>query len=268
MTPESRRRTCGFSLVEVLVALTILALNVLAWSTVLSLALTIVRRIGELAAEPDPALTAFEACGLAFVAPLVSVGARHEKAGARSSAAALIPRRSGLTLVELLVALAIGSIVLSTVAGMLTASSRAAQHATVRADAYIVGSSLPMLVTEVVEKAGRGLDAACGLVAVVGGTQVTVRGALRDGTVIEEEVFAALDGAGRPALYLRRVPHARQPWVEDVTGFTVGDIQLTSSALPEVRVISVVLSIVHESLEEALAIDVTLPHRPCVEDPR
>ncbi len=268
MMPGIWRGAAGFGLVEVLVALAVLALNVLAWSAVLSLALTLVRRIGELAAGADTALIAYEACELAFVVPFVSADARRGMAFGRSSIVASTPRRSGLTLVELLVALAIGSIVLANVAAMLAASSRAAQHATARADAYIVRSALPMLVTEVVEAAGRGLDDACGLVAAVGGARVTVRRALLDGTVVEEDVFAALDGAGRPALYLRRVPHARQPWVEDVTRFMVGEIEPISSAASEARVSGIVLYIVHEALDDPLAIDVPLPHHPCVEELR
>jgi hypothetical protein len=55
-----------------------------------------------------------------------------------------------------------------------------------------------------------------------GGLRARVHGVdLGDTDPETVEVFAGLDGGGRPALYHRTVPHARQPWLEDVTGFRV-----------------------------------------------
>ena len=177
------------------------------------------------------------------------------------------PCRSGLTLAEMLVALAVGAVVLAGVAAMLAALSRAVHRATASANAQIVRSALPMLVTERVETAGRGLDETCGLVTTVGGTRITVRRALLDGTAFGEEVFASFDAVGRPALYLRRVPHARQPWVEDVTGFLVERIEYEPYTRAPARASSITLLVEHDALDGPLMFDVPLSHRPCVEAP-
>ena len=76
MMSLSRPSAHGVGLVEVLVALVILAMNVLGWSAMLSLALTLVRLIADLGGFVDPVVTAIEACGLAIVAPRISSRAR------------------------------------------------------------------------------------------------------------------------------------------------------------------------------------------------
>ncbi len=42
-----------------------------------------------------------------------------------------------------------------------------------------------------------------------------------DATPTTIDVLAGRDGAGRPALYHRTLPWARQPWLAEVTGFAV-----------------------------------------------
>ena len=267
MRRTSRSSNRGLGLVEGLVALAILALNVLGWSAALSLALALVRRIAELVAEMGT--TSFDGamCGLALLVPQFSARSRGDVCSVGAIASARRPRRSGLTLLEVLVALTVGVAVLSGIAAMLAGTSRAVRFASQSADAHIVRAAIPMLVSDVVAAAGRGFDDTCGLVASVGGARLVVRRALPDATVVEEEVFAGFDGAGRPALYLRRVPHARQPWVEDVTGFLVERIEFEPYTMAPARASSITLLVEHDALDGPLMFDVPLPHRPCVGAP-
>jgi prepilin-type N-terminal cleavage/methylation domain-containing protein len=130
-------------------------------------------------------------------------------------------RRRGLTLVELLIALAIGSLVLSLAAATGRSSRRLGAAIDARAIAGQRATAVPQLVGGALGLAGRGLDG-CGLEVTDGGGRARLLGVDVGGAAPETvEVFAGLDGGGRPALYLRTVPHARQPWLEDVTGFRV-----------------------------------------------
>ncbi len=129
--------------------------------------------------------------------------------------------RRGLTLVELLVALAIGSLVLTLAAAASESSRRLSSAIDARATAGQRTTAVPLLVGGAVALAGRGLDG-CGLEVTDGGMRVRVLGVgVGDSDPETVEVFAGLDGGRRPALYLRTVPHARQPWLEDVTVFRV-----------------------------------------------
>ena len=130
-------------------------------------------------------------------------------------------RRRGLTLVEVLVALAIGSLVLSLATATGQSSRRLSGVIDARAMAGQRATAVPILVAGALTLAGRGIDG-CGLHVAESGLRARVHGVdLGDAAPETIEVFAGLDGGGRPALYHRTVPHARQPWLEDVTGFRV-----------------------------------------------
>lgn len=267
-----RARACaqGLGLVEVLVALTVAALNLIGWTATLHVVLTLVRRIGELGAGPDPAVTASAACALALAVPRAPTSSRavvRMASVALRRRAAHVSRRLGLSLVELLVALAVGSLVVAGLAATSAAGVGAGRGASVAADAATLRHALPALVGEVVEKAGGGMRAACGLMVAEGASLMTVRRAASDGTVVEEAVFAAIDAAGRPALYLRRLPHARQPWVEDVIAFRVERVDPASEPGATDRAERVSLLVEHAALDVPVRFDVPLPHRPCVEAP-
>ena len=268
MMTATRTTRHGLGVVEVLVAVGILAVNVIGWSALLMLAVSLVRRIGEIGEGPGASLSASAECGLNFIVPFV--GSRCRLGGVRRGHVVDTPvrrRRAGFTIVEVLVAAAIGAVILGSVVALTGTSSRASRAVRASADSHVVRAGVPLLVTNIVEVAGRGLDQGCGLAAVVGDDRVVVRRVLTDGAVVEEELFAARDGGGRPALYLRRVPHARQPWVEDVTGFVVQRIEVESSAAQPARVASIVVRVTHMLLDDPLTIDVALPHRPCLEAP-
>lgn len=130
-------------------------------------------------------------------------------------------RRRGLTLVEVLIALAIGSLILSLAAATGQSSRGLGATIDARAIAGQRATAVPLLLGRALALAGRGLDG-CGLHVADAGLRARVHGVdLGDAAARTVEVFAGLDGGGRPALYHRTVPHARQPWLEHVTGFRV-----------------------------------------------
>ena len=255
--------TRGFGLVEVLVALAVLAVNVVGWTAAVHLILTLLRRIGEAANGADPAAVASAACGLVCLVPRAR-GA--DEATAQPTVGRHVTRagQRGITLVELLVALSLGAVLLGGVAATVGVVARVTRTATSVADAATIRAALPALIRDVVEASGRGMPTDCGIVTT-GTSQLGVRHALADGRVVEDQLFAGLDGGGRPALYLRRVPHARQPWVEDVTGFAIDRLEFGAGTEVPLRAELIVLAVNHPAVDEWLAIDVALPHRPCVE---
>ncbi|TVR91678.1 MAG: prepilin-type N-terminal cleavage/methylation domain-containing protein [Trueperaceae bacterium] len=259
-----RGRVAGFGLIEVLVALTIVAINAVGWTATLQVVFVLVRRIGELSSVVDPAAVASVACGLGCLVPRAAASGVGRAATCVSRRRRL-RRELGVSLIELLIALAVGAMVLGGLATSIAVTGRAARGATQAADAATVRAALPALLREVVEATGRGMPDACGLDASAGASRLVVRRALGDGSVVVDEVFAGLDGGGRPALYLRRVPHARQPWVEDVTAFVVERVDLApGTALDEARVERVVVGVSHHSLDAPLVVEIGLPHRPCL----
>jgi len=262
----SRRRVAGFGLVEVLVALTIVAINAVGWTATLQVVFALVRRIGELANDVDPAAVASAACGLGCLVPRASSRCAPPTGHDVHSGRARHAR--GVSLVELLVALAVGAVVLGALATTMAVTGRATRGATQAVDAATVRAALPALLREVVEAAGRGMPSSCGLDASADGSRLTVRRALGDGSVVVDEVFAGRDGGGRPALYLRRVPHARQPWVEDVTAFLVERVDLRAGASDgPARAERVVVRVAHRALDAPLGVEIALPHLPCLGGP-
>ncbi len=178
--------------------------------------------------------------------------------------------RRGLTLVEVLVALAIGSLVLSLAAATSQSSRRLSAAIDARATAGQRATAVPRLVGGALALAGRGLDG-CGLQVADGGVRVRVHGVdLGDEQPETVEVFAGLDGGGRPALYHRTVPYARQPWLEDVTGFRVLAARdedgtwrpIEHDAAMRWRALRVELSWTDGDVR---SYELRLPHTPCAE---
>jgi prepilin-type N-terminal cleavage/methylation domain-containing protein len=182
---------------------------------------------------------------------------------------ALVSRR-GLTLVEVLVALAIGSLVITLASATSLSSRRMNVVLDARAVAGQRSTAVPQLVGGALALAGRGMDG-CGLQLLDEGRRVRVRGVdIGDALPSTIEVFAGLDGGGRPALYHRTLPYARQPWLEDVVGFEVVAAQDEHGAWREV---------VHDTTTRWTALRMTvswtdndvrtyerpLPHSPCAE---
>jgi prepilin-type N-terminal cleavage/methylation domain-containing protein len=249
----------GLTLVETIVAMAVLAINVVGWSALVHLVVVLLQRTAavlELLDVPD--LVAMCSAGVLCVAPWRS--RPTEPYGTITGPDRGAPRR-GLTLVEMLVALAIASLLFGLVAAAFGSTSRFARAALASGDALTVRLALPTMLQQAIQVAGRGVREGCGLGVDDSGRRLVVTSTLADGTLVVDEVFAALDGGGRPALYLRRVPHARQPWLEDVTSFRVQAHELDRDD----RVASVELVLEHLALADPLAVHVTLPHRPCLE---
>lgn len=178
--------------------------------------------------------------------------------------------RRGLTLIEVLVALAIGALVLSLAAATSQSSRRLGAAIDARALEGRRATAVPLLLGRALALAGRGLDG-CGLHVADGGLRARVHGIdLGDEQPETVEIFAGLDGGGRPALYHRSVPHARQPWLEDVTGFrvlTARDEEGTWRAIEHgagLRWTAVRVELTWTD-GDARTYELRLPHAPCAE---
>ena len=246
----------GVTLVEVLVALAVLAVCFVGWSGALQVAVTLLRRISELSSSWD-SIDVVALCALASLVPYrPPLQCRHDRLRATRQR-----RCAGLTLVEIMVALGLSVLVLILLSATVAGSVRLTRTALVSAKAILVEEAVTTLLVGVVAAAGRGLTSVCGLASTAPATRIVLRHALYEGTIVEDEVFSALDSGGRPALYLRRAPHPRQPWFEDVTGFRV--LGITFDAVGRAERVQV--EVTHIALEVPIEIDIPLPHRPCVE---
>jgi prepilin-type N-terminal cleavage/methylation domain-containing protein len=207
----------GFTLVEVLVATLVFSLNAVALFATLMLALTLLRAAA-LALEGLDALDLAQACGAA--ASLVGRLGRPTMAPVRSRAPRA-PRR-GLTLVEVLVALAIGGVILLALGSFAAATSSGRRALEARSDRLLIDHGMRLLFEGDVTRAGAGLAAdECGLAIGAAGSRLDVWWRGSDGELHQIGYAAGVDGAGRPALYRRHHPHARQPWLEDVVALRV-----------------------------------------------
>lgn len=159
------------------------------------------------------------------------------------------PATLGFTLVELLVAMAVASLVLTLLAVAIVGGARGAGRLTDATERSQRRALAWALLRQEVELAGRGLGdgsegdrsmdveesghhglADVGLVldldpAGDGGDRVGVRylaeAHRRDPVVVEAWFFAAADGSGRPNLVRRPTGGVRQPWLLGVDGIHV-----------------------------------------------
>ena len=180
--------------------------------------------------------------------------------------------RRAFTLVEVLVALAIGSLVLGLVAGTSLATRRVRAVLDARATATARTTAVPQLLAWAIGRTGRGVDGCAATVASDGrgwrGTAVDPG----DGSATRVEVLAGVDGAGRRALYHRTLPWARQPWLEDVVAFAVvagreadgGWRAWTPDGATRWSSVRVALSWIDGDVR---TYEVALPHRPCAVAP-
>ena len=257
-----RGANLGLTLIEVLVALAVLAINLVGWTAAVRLIVILLQRSAAL-------LAVLEAPDLAEMCSLGLLLARFPRGRQTWSAPASLgvsrPSRSrgstGFTLVEVLLAMALSGLVFTLVAAGFVSTARFSRSTLASGDALSVRAALPAMLQQAVEAVGRGVSDRCALEVGAFGERLGVTFVAEGGTVVHEEVFSAQDGGGRPALYLRRVPHARQPWIEDVTTFRVLDLELDGDG----RVAAVDLAIDHQALSDALHVRVSLPHRPCLD---
>lgn len=250
----------GVSLVEVLIALSVLVINVLTWNATLHLLFAILRGMGTIEAHLDEDMTFAALCG-ALAVPVRRMGPAMEAGEPRSS---VMPRsRSGATLVEMLVAAGIATMLLVLLATTLVMARRSANAAQARSEAITVRVALPALLHETIHVAGRGVEGGgappCPVEVMEAGRRLVLH-RVEHGELLTDEVLAGRDGGGRPALYLRRLPHPRQPWIEDVTSFSVIPIE----DVPTSWVRSLHVEVEHRSLDRPLRVVVPLLHHPCI----
>lgn len=179
-------------------------------------------------------------------------------------------RSVGVMLVEWLLALALAGVVMALAAAALRSTNTWVGVLDARITRVQREVAVPVLVAELLAGAGRGLDG-CALTLAAGGTlvrwQTQLRGQLQPHTL---ELFAARDGARRPALYQRQLPHARQPWLEDVVHLRVLEVLRSDGAwvAPSTsngeRIHALRLSLVWDDGSHASIIS-PLPHAPCLE---
>lgn len=178
--------------------------------------------------------------------------------------------RSGFTLIEVLVALALGMLVLGLAGATVVGAERFHDVLEERATAMARTTAVPQLLGGAIGRAGRGIDG-CGLSLLDEGRLVratAVEASEPMPTVVD--VLAGRDGGGRHALYHRTQPYPRQPWLEEVTAFTalearddVGDWR-PWAADGETRWSSLRLEVAWLD-GDVRVYDVPLPHAPCSE---
>ena len=255
----TRGRLSGVSLIEVLVSLTVFTINVLAWQAMLHLVLTLLGSMSMLEAQAVEDVPFETLCGSAVMSRWRPRSVNLTTMMVTSAG----PRRRGLTLVEVLVALAIAAMILGLLMGSLAMARRSSSTALARSEAIVVRLNLPTLLIDVIQVAGRGRvgrdPTQCGIEIADAGRRLILHHD-EHGHTFTDEVFAARDGVGRPALYLRRVPHPRQPWIEDVIGFVVNAVDDFDSGW--VRALHV--EVEHVAHDGPLRIVVPLLHHPCV----
>ena len=257
-----RADVVGLTLIEVVVALALLAINVVGWSAAVHLITLLLQRTAALLAMLEtPDLAGMCSLGLLFARRSRVQGPRRLLSSARSRGQSRSCGRRGFTLIEVLVTLALSGLVFALVVAGFVSTARFSRAALASGDALTVRAALPTMLRQATEVAGRGVTEGCALAVDVAGHRLGVTHTGAGGTPVVDEVFAALDGGGRPALYLRRVPHARQPWLEDVTSFRLLHHELGADG----RVAAISLELDHLVLSDPLAVRVALPHRPCLE---
>lgn len=199
----SLRDRRGLTLVEVLVSLGIVGLNVVGWMACLNVAIVLARRLVELSG--DDGSTGALLCAIAAVVGRPT-GVRAQCDSSRER-----HHSSGVTLVELLIAVAVGSVVVGLLIVWNIGSLRLVQAVGGRADAISTRTALETMLTTEVAAAGRSVgEGMCGLGVRDGGRQIVVRtGSGAD--MVTDLLFATVDTGGRPALFIRRIPHPRQP---------------------------------------------------------
>jgi prepilin-type N-terminal cleavage/methylation domain-containing protein len=181
-------------------------------------------------------------------------------------------RQRGFTLIEVLIALAIGTLVFGIAAATTASAGRVNAVLEERTTAMSRTTAVPQLLIGAIGRAGRGIDG-CGL-------EVLDAGRLARTTAIEVgdeiasivDVLAGVDGAGRAALYHRTSPYPRQPWLEDVTAFNVVEARDQmgewGALLPDDTTRWTGLRVEVAWLDgDVRTYDVPLPHAPCAAAP-
>jgi type II secretory pathway pseudopilin PulG len=254
----------GFTLVETLVAMTVLTVLGSGIAATLALALSLLRSAAQMLSGLDE-LTIDAVCGSLLVPAVQVARPVTTVAPSRVAQARQPPASGGLTLVEVLVALAIGMLVLAAGMSLLRIAHAGRATAEDRIESALVQQGLGMILRSELARSGGGLDSdECGVAVTPDGGRLDLW--WREGTEDHHvSLMAGVDGSGRPALYRRRHPHPRQPWLEDVTAFAV--ISLEADARDAGRIAALTLEAsVHGRRAGAERWRVELLHRPCLRE--
>jgi prepilin-type N-terminal cleavage/methylation domain-containing protein len=247
---RSRGVAGGLTMIEVLVALALLSINALAISGLWMLALDLTRRVETITHILEEGVT-LPACAVMVTLPF-----RRAQRQRRA-------RRAAFTVVEILVALALGGIVMTLAFSFWIGGLRTSAALTARALDQETRMAIPAILNDLVATAGAGVGAPdCGLGVSADGRTLVLTRSEPDGTLRVDEMFSGFDGGGRPALYLRHRPYARQPWLEEVTAFEIVSVRESLDG----RLDAVELRVVHSGASRPIAVVVPLPHRPCLAD--
>ncbi len=262
----SRRTHCGhgapngirgFTIVEALVATSVFGINLTAMVAVLLLSFSLFRRSATIL-DGIADLSIVDACQGALLGPTIvmqRMRCRFRRLAGRLSS-------HGLTLVEVLVALAMTTILMLVIASFVTSVHGGTRAAEARADRHLLEHALGLVFAGEMANAGARLAAdECGVAIDQDGRAIHAWARDTEGTLQLRTITAGVDGAGRPALYRRHHPHSRQPWLEDVTDFHVELVESSTEIGRRVAAIFVRIEVAgHDTVFE---LHMDLPHRPC-----
>jgi type II secretory pathway pseudopilin PulG len=232
----------ALTIVEVLVALALFGVHAAALVAALVLSLSLVAAAGELLRGLESG-DAAAACALLVGRPL-----RRQ--------------RAGLTLVETLLALAVALLTLTALAALVRMHVLTSGTLEDRAESAYAQHGLRLAVEGEVATAGAWLgEGECGVARRDAGHALEFARRGGDGSLTLITLAAGRDALALPALYRRLHPHPRQPWIEDVTSFSVVALEPVPGA-PQ-RVAAVHLDLRH-ARAGAVRWRVPLPHEPCL----
>ncbi|MBA2667358.1 MAG: prepilin-type N-terminal cleavage/methylation domain-containing protein [Trueperaceae bacterium] len=242
-----------------LVALLVLGINSVAILAALSLAFSLLRTAGILLKDLE-ALDLVESC--------TGAGIMFFRTLAVRPLGVATPRLRGLTLVEILVALAISAIIMFMLIAIVGSTGAAGRAAESRIDRAALEHGARLVFETDIVRAGAGLATEeCGLAARPGDPYVNAWWRSAEGDLHRVRFAAGVDGAGRPALYRRHQSFARQPWIEDVTAFRVLAVEPdASSGASFTRYGSITVEVRHRALADAVRWRIDLSHLPCLRD--
>jgi type II secretory pathway pseudopilin PulG len=254
----------GFTLVETLVAMMVLTVLGSGIAATLALVLSLLRSAAQMLSGLDE-LTIETVCAALLIPTAHGAPPGPALPQHRASTARRRPASMGLTLVEVLIALAIGMLLLAAAMSLLRIAHAGRATAEERIEAALVRQGLGRIVAGELARAGGGLASNdCGLAVTTDGRQVDLW--WRDGGEDHHvSLTAGVDGSGRPALYRRRHPYPRQPWLEDVTAFAV--IAQAADARDTDRIAALTVeATVLGTRGWPQRWSVALPHRPCLRE--
>jgi len=170
---------------------------------------------------------------------------------------------AGASLVELLLVLGLGGLLLQLGLALFHGSRSVERALSSSIEQHQRSYGVPALLQAITSDIGRE-QSGCVLSTAIGASQLAWWIHQADGGSVRVELFAALDAARRPALYLRQGGAARQPLLEEVTALQVVAARVVD-ADPR-RWLGLDLEL-EWGPGERQRLPLSLRHRPCLEGP-